>query len=241
MIYAAKNANVDVINMSIGGLPALNDANNTERSSTTGSSSSTTSRCSSRPATAAGVNTIGDPSVATKVMSVGCLHHRRDVESNYGSKRTGGGTDNLHPFSSRGPRTDGASSRTSSPRCRDLPTPLWQAGGPVPGVHAAIRLLDAQWNVDGLTAGAGAAARSWSCAEQSGVQHQPAQLRTALNSSARFLGNYGAHEQGNGLIDGRRCLGLASNAIKPWTSRRRSRRHVAGAVLRHARQGRRHP
>ena len=29
MIYAAKQANVDVINMSIGGLPALNDGNNT--------------------------------------------------------------------------------------------------------------------------------------------------------------------------------------------------------------------
>ena len=28
MIYAAKQANVDVINMSIGGLPALNDGNN---------------------------------------------------------------------------------------------------------------------------------------------------------------------------------------------------------------------
>ena len=28
MIFAAKQANVDVINMSIGGLPALNDGNN---------------------------------------------------------------------------------------------------------------------------------------------------------------------------------------------------------------------
>ena len=28
MIYVAKQANVDVINMSIGGLPALNDGNN---------------------------------------------------------------------------------------------------------------------------------------------------------------------------------------------------------------------
>ena len=35
MIYVAKQKNVDVINMSIGGLPALNDGNNARASSTT--------------------------------------------------------------------------------------------------------------------------------------------------------------------------------------------------------------
>ena len=32
MIYVAKQSNVDVINMSIGGLPALNDGNNARAS-----------------------------------------------------------------------------------------------------------------------------------------------------------------------------------------------------------------
>ena len=35
MIYVAKQKNVDVINMSIGGLPALNDGNNARCGSTT--------------------------------------------------------------------------------------------------------------------------------------------------------------------------------------------------------------
>ena len=38
MIYATKVAKVDVVNMSIGGLPPLNDGNNARGRSTTGSS-----------------------------------------------------------------------------------------------------------------------------------------------------------------------------------------------------------
>ena len=49
---------------------------------------------------------------------------------------------------------------------------------------------------------AGAAALLISAAQQYGAQHQPAQIRQALTSSARFLtGRYQAYEQGNGLIN----------------------------------------
>src|SRR5919202_1218128 len=48
---------------------------------------------------------------------------------------------------------------------------------------------------------AGAAALLVSAAKQAGVQSQPAQLRQALTSTARFLPRYGAYEQGNGLIN----------------------------------------
>jgi hypothetical protein len=72
MIYVAKQANVDVINMSIGGLPALNDGNNAraflyDRLIEQYNVQMFISAGNSGP----GMNTIGDPSVALKVMSVG--------------------------------------------------------------------------------------------------------------------------------------------------------------------------
>ena len=62
MIYAAKQANVDVINMSIGGLPSLNDANNTravlyDRLIDQSNVQMFISAGNSGP----GVNTVGDP------------------------------------------------------------------------------------------------------------------------------------------------------------------------------------
>ncbi|MDQ3094870.1 MAG: S8 family serine peptidase, partial [Actinomycetota bacterium] len=106
MIYAAKQSNVDVINMSIGGLPALNDGNNAravlyDKLIETYSVQMFISAGNS----GAGINTIGDPSVASKVMSVGSYITNDTWASNYGSSTTQ--TDNLHPFSSRGPREDG--------------------------------------------------------------------------------------------------------------------------------------
>ena len=47
------------------------------------------------------------------------------------------------------------------------------------------------------------------------MQHQPAQLRTAINSSAQFLSGYGAYEQGNGLFNvGGAWNLLSANSIK---------------------------
>ena len=61
---------------------------------------------------------------------------------------------------------------------------------------------------------AGAAALLVSAAEQFGVQHQPAQIRQALTSSARYLaGRYQAYEQGNGLIN----VGAAWDLLKTNT------------------------
>ena len=58
---------------------------------------------------------------------------------------------------------------------------------------------------------AGAAALLISAAQQYGAQHQPAQIRQALNSSARFLsGRYQVYEQGNGLIN----VGAAWDLLK---------------------------
>jgi hypothetical protein len=61
---------------------------------------------------------------------------------------------------------------------------------------------------------AGAGALLVSAAKQAGVQYQPAQLRESLKSSARFLPRYGAHEQGNGLIDVNAAWNLLRTNLK---------------------------
>ena len=203
MIYAAKQANVDVINMSIGGLPALNDANNTrallyDRLIEQENVQMFISAGNSGP----GENTVGDPSVATKVMSVGTSITDATWEANYGSTAPAPGTDNQHPFSSRGPREDGGfKPNVIAPGAAISSTPLWQPGGPVAGVHE-LPPGYSMFNGTSMSSpqAAGAAALLVSAAKQAGVQHQPAQLRQALSSSARFFTGYGAYEQGNGLI-----------------------------------------
>ena len=156
MIYAAKNANVDVINMSIGGLPALNDGNNTravlyDRLIDQSNVQMFISAGNSGP----GENTVGDPSVATKVMSVGTSITDATWESNYGSTAPAPGTDNQHPFSSRGPREDGGfKPNIIAPGAAISTTPHVAARWPGRRrAHAAARLLDAQRHLDGLAAG----------------------------------------------------------------------------------------
>jgi hypothetical protein len=82
-----------------------------------------------------GMNTVGDPSVATKVMSVGSYITKDTWQKNYGSDSEF--VDNLHGFSSRGPREDGGFKPNNvAPGSAISTTPLWQAGGPVGGTYA---------------------------------------------------------------------------------------------------------
>jgi len=216
MIYAAKQANVDVINMSIGGLPALNDANNTraviyDRLIEQENVQMFISAGNSGP----GENTVGDPSVATRVMSIGTSITDATWEANYGSTAPAPGTDNQHPFSSRGPREDGGfKPNVIAPGSAISSTPMWQPGGPAAGVHV-LPPGYSMFNGTSMAApqATGAGALLVGAAKQAGVQHQPAQLRQALNSSARFISGYGAFEQGNGLIQVPAAWSLlASNA-----------------------------
>ena len=171
MIYAAKDANVDVINMSIGGLPALNDANNTravlyDRLIEQSNVQMFISAGNSGP----GENTVGDPSVATKVMSVGTYITDATWASNYGSTAPAAGVDNQHPFSSRGPREDGGfKPNIIAPGAAVSTTPLWQDGGPVPGVYTlppGYSMLNGTSMASPQAAGAGALLVS--AAEQAG-------------------------------------------------------------------------
>lgn len=211
MIFAAKQANVDVINMSIGGLPALNDGNNTRAMLYNRLIEQyNVQMFISAGNSGAGMNTVGDPSVADKVVSVGTYISDATWLSNYGSVSPN--ADNQHPFSSRGPREDGGFKPSLiAPGAAVSSTPQWQLGGPVPGTYT---LPPGYTMANGTSMAApqatGAGALLVSAAKQEGFQHQPAQLRQALMSTTRFISGHGAFEQGAGLIQ----VGQAYNQLK---------------------------
>ena len=202
MQFAVATAHVDVINMSIGGLPSLNDGNNA-RATLYNNLIDTydVQMFISAGNSGAGVNTVGDPSVASKVMSVGSYIKDATWRSNYGSNSAY--VDNMHPFSSRGPREDGGfKPNIIAPGAAISTVPTWQGGQPVAGTY----VLPAGYAMFQGTSmaspqAAGGAALLISASKQNGNQHTAAQLRQALNSSSTFIARYGAYEQGNGLMN----------------------------------------
>ena len=213
MIYVAKQSNVDVINMSIGGLPSLNDGNNVRCTLYTRLIEQTNVQMFiSAGNSGSGLNTVGDPSVCGKVMSVGSYITKDSWQKNYGSDTTT--VDNLHGFSSRGPREDGDFKPSFvAPGSAISTTPIWQAGGPVAGTYA-LPPGYSMFNGTSMASpqAAGAAALLISAAKQQNVQKQPDQLRQAITSSARYLdpARIGAYEQGNGLLN----VGAAWDLLK---------------------------
>ena len=214
MIYAAKQSNVDVINMSIGGLPALNDGNNARAALynnliETYNVQIFISAGNSGP----GMNTVGDPSVASLVMSVGAYITDDTYLADYGAQLYE--ADNLHLFSSRGPREDGGfKPEIVAPGAAISTTPLWQAGSGLPYALPPGYQLQNGTSMAAPQA-AGAAALLISAAKQAGVQKQPAQIRQALRSSTTYLtGRYQAYEQGNGLINVDAAWNLLTTNIK---------------------------
>ena len=200
--------------MSIGGLPALNDGNNArailyDRLIEQYNVQMFFSAGNSGP----GMNTIGDPSVANRVMSVGAYITAETYLAAYGARLQE--NENLHYFSSRGPREDGGfKPNFVAPGAAISTIPLWQPQGCLAQVCPVGYALFNGTSMASPQA-AGAAALLVSAARQQGVQSQPAQLRQALNSSARYLsGRYQAYEQGNGLIDVVAAWNLLKTNIK---------------------------
>ena len=216
MIYAVETDDVDVVNMSIGGLPALNDGNNTRAVLYNRLiDDNDTQMFFSAGNSGAGTNTIGDPAVATKAMAVGAYVTKETWQRNYGSDANF--VDNLHPFSSRGPAEDGAlKPQIVAPGAAVSSVPTWQVGQPVAGTYT-LPPGYGMFNGTSMAApqAAGAAALLLGAAKATGVSHTAAQLRMAFNSTSRFIPGYNASDQGNGLIDVERAWDLLQDEPQP--------------------------
>ncbi|AGF63568.1 serine protease [Streptomyces hygroscopicus subsp. jinggangensis TL01] len=203
MIDLVTQRGVDIVNMSIGGLPALNDGNNARaelytRLIDTYGVQLVISAGNSGP----GANTIGDPGLAHKVISVGATISKETWAANYGSaveKKYA-----MMPFSSRGPREDGGFTPTlSAPGAAINTTQTWLPGSPV--AEAGYALPAGYSMLQGTSMAspqaAGASALLLSAAKQKGIDLTPAKLRTALTSTADHIKGAQAYEEGAGLID----------------------------------------
>ncbi|MEV6290143.1 S8 family serine peptidase [Streptomyces sp. NPDC051896] len=203
MIDLVANRGVDIVNMSIGGLPALNDGNNARaelytRLIDTYGVQLVISAGNSGP----GANTIGDPGLADKVISVGAAISKETWAANYGSvveKKY-----QMMPFSSRGPREDGGFAPTLvAPGAAINSTQTWLPGSPVGeagySLPAGYSML--QGTSMASPQAAGASALLLSAAKQKGIDLTPAGLRTALTSTAHHIKGVQAYEEGSGLID----------------------------------------
>ncbi|MFF5971948.1 S8 family serine peptidase [Streptomyces sp. NPDC012769] len=203
MVDLVVNRGVDIVNMSIGGLPAQNDGDNVRaRLYTRLIDEYGVQLIISAGNSGPGINTIGDPGLADKVVSVGAAISRSTWAANYGSAVTKSYA--MFPFSSRGPREDGGFTPTiTGPGSAVNTIPTWQAGS---GVAEAGYSLPAGYGMlNGTSMSspqvAGASALLLSAAKQKGIELSPLTLRTALTSTAKRISGVAAHEQGAGLID----------------------------------------
>jgi hypothetical protein len=203
MIDLVANRGVDIVNMSIGGLPALNDGNNARaelynRLIDTYGVQLVISAGNSGP----GANTIGDPGLADKVISVGASVSKETWAADYGSAVET--KYQMMPFSSRGPREDGGFTPTlTAPGAAINTTQTWLPGSPV--AEAGYSLPAGYSMLQGTSMAspqaAGASALLLSAARQKGIDLTPARLRTALTSTADHIKGVQAYEEGAGLID----------------------------------------
>src|SRR5919198_2451867 len=155
-----------------------------------------------------GHNTVGDPSVASKVMSVGAYVHQDTWFNDYGASSNK--VEGLFPFSSRGPREDGGlKPNIVAPGAAISTVPGWEPTFPlVTPLPPGYDLL----NGTSMAApeATGGAALLISAAKQTGAQWRPDQLRQAVSSGARYLPGEDAYEQGNGIMN----VGAAWDVLK---------------------------
>lgn len=203
MIDLVVNRGVDIVNMSIGGLPALNDGNNARSELY----SNLIDKYGVQLVISAGnegpgVNTIGDPALADKVLSVGAAVSKETWAANYGSgvaKKY-----NMFNFSSRGPREDGGFTPTiTAPGASVNTAQTWIPGSPVKEAGYALPPGYAMLQGTSMSSpqAAGASALLISAAKQAKIALKPAGLRVALTSTAKKIADVPAHAQGAGLID----------------------------------------
>ena len=202
MIDLVANRGVDIVNMSIGGLPALNDGANARSELYTRLIEEYgvqlfISAGNSGP----GLNTIGDPSVAAGVVSVGSSISKPTWKSNYGSVVSA--AQQMHNFSSRGPREDGGfKPEVVAPGSAVSTVPLWLKQPDVAETDVALPLGYAMFQGTSMASpqAAGAAAVLLSATKADGIAVTPAQLRKALYSTATPIPGVPVQAQGMGLV-----------------------------------------
>nr|WP_296066432.1 S8 family serine peptidase [uncultured Actinoplanes sp.] len=197
------NRHVDVVNMSIGGLPALNDANNAraqlyDKLINDYGVQLFISAGNDGP----GVNTIGDPSVATDVVSVAASVTSQTWLANYGSVTRR--PQQLFPFSSRGPREDGGfKPNIAAPGSAISATPLWENEPTLATVGYTLPPGYAMENGTSMAApqATGGAALLLSAARAKDLGVTPASLRRAIYSTADQIAGEKVNAQGYGQLN----------------------------------------
>jgi subtilisin family serine protease len=203
ILHAAREG-ADVANMSIGGLPSLNDGNNARSELIDRTIDEYDMQLVvSAGNDGAGANSVGDPSVATSTISVGASISQATWRSNYGSDSDRAMA--LIPFSSRGPREDGGfKPDVVAPGSAIATIPAWQNGAPVFGTYAlppGYGMFNGTSMSSPQVAGAAALLIGAYKATHGGDRPDPAALRDAIRASADPIAGVGAYEQGMGLVD----------------------------------------
>ena len=203
MIDLVTNRGVDVVNLSIGGLPALNDGSDV----ITKLYDTLIAEYGVQIIVAAGndgsgTNTVSSPAVSSSVLAVAASVSDETWWANYGARvDTAQG---IFGFSSRGPSEGGAlAPAVSAPGSAISTTPTWLPGTAVPEAGYSLPTGYGMFNGTSMAAPqvAGDTALLLSAAKADGIQAGPTALRTALTGTAVQIPGVPTTAQGTGLVD----------------------------------------